>query len=818
VTPSEIYKRLRRGHGRAETAGQRKSFSPFRKKKARAFRHAVPLQGYVDESASLTKEGHAVVYFSHQGVDDECLTEAQRLKDTEQLRVAQRQFDVERTYQYLIRRSNCPLVQQEAYPSPPVQEFQDARRKHLDEAAQFGSIELYTAILRRGEYKDKKSTEEMIAERRKACSLLQSKAQSFAEETEDPFGTRVLNKHESFLFLRKLLNLDPSVAASLRLKRDDELDWQLVGQPLDWDNTLKHYRQGSRHVRVLSIKEAGIKTDGGLPNLSKPNLLKAMLTVDVDFIVCQQFERRERAEVRQQVQDHKKHINDFERHGALDAELDDDKADELMADESAEDRMRRLGTIIRDMENEGEIYGHYSYTVVLHGEDNDKLNRAVAQINRIWGEFDGALFEETRGAAAAYFSILPGNLRFNVREQLLSDAHFANLSLLYAPDTGSLETSELADGTEYLSAFETRDSTPFYWNPFVGGAFGLFGTGRRGRGKTFLANHLVSSAQKYNGRTVILDLGHNYRQTVAFYGGEIISLSLREKKFQINPFAVEDTPDNHQFVFQFLRFLIEASGGALEAEHEKILYAQTVSMWRYDLEDRTLSTFYENAHAAYKERLSKWVRGGQYGWVFDNVEDSIRLSRITCFEFAGVEDYPDLVEPLVMWVLGRARIEFFDPAAVHEFKLLNLDEVWKFLKSRRILDWLTDMLKFGRNRLVACALWTQSAEDLGEAKRLILDNCETIAFLGNPNFDRDLYRTSFGFNERELELAGSLNKGKREFLLKTLDYSKVLRLTVDRKSYWRWTTRPKEQRTRQEAIRLHGEQAMQVLAATGGKL
>ena len=517
------------------------------------------------------------------------------------------------------------------------------------------------------------------------------------------------------------------------------------------------------------------------------------------------------------MKDQKKHINDFERHGALDPELADEKADELLADESAEERMKRLGRVLQQIENEGDRYGLFSYTVILHGEDNAKLDAAIAQINRIWGECGGALFEEDRGALAAYLAILPGNDRYNVREQWISNRHWADLSLCYAPDTGSLTTSELADGTEYLAAFETRDGVPFYWNPFVGGAFGLFGIGRRGRGKTFLANFLVTSAQKFNGRTVILDLGQNYRQTVQHFGGTVVSLHLQQQTFQINPFAQENTADNQQFLFQFLRFLIEADGAALSHEHEQMLFEQIGSMWTYDLADRTLSTFYLYAPAAYKHQLRKWVRGGQFGWVFDNGEDTVSLARLTCFEFAGVDDYPDLVEPLVFWILGRTRAEFFDAERVHEFKLINADEIWRFLKSRRLLDWLTQMLKFGRNRLVACALWTQSAEDLGEATRLVVDNCETLAFLGNPHLDRAFYRDTFQFNERELELAASLQRGKHEFLLKTLDYSKVLRLTVDRKAYWRWTTRPKEQRQRQEALAQYGEHAMEMLAASGGK-
>ncbi|MDQ2839803.1 MAG: hypothetical protein M3Y72_01930, partial [Acidobacteriota bacterium] len=137
-----------------------------------------------------------------------------------------------------------------------------------------------------------------------------------------------------------------------------------------------------------------------------------------------------------------------------------------------------------------------------------------------------------------------------------------------------------------------------------------------------------------------------------------------------------------------------------------------------------------------------------------------------------------------------------------------------YITKPKLREWFNDMLKTGRTQLVACALWTQSAEDLGDATRLVIDNCETIAFLGNPNFDRKLYQESFGFNERECEVAAQLKR--REFLLHTSEYSKVLRLNVDPKSYWRFTTRPKERHERQQAITLHGEQAINVLAAASG--
>ena len=33
------------------------------------------------------------------------------------------------------------------------------------------------------------------------------------------------------------------------------------------------------------------------------------------------------------------------------------------------------------------------------------------------------------------------------------------------------------------------------------------------------------------------------------------------------------------------------------------------------------------------ERLAKWTRGGQFGFLFDNAEDTISFSPFQCFDF-----------------------------------------------------------------------------------------------------------------------------------------------------------------------------------------
>jgi hypothetical protein len=778
----------------------------------RAFRKVVPIKAFVDEYTFVTGDG-AGVCLRVPGIDDECRSDEERLGDSRDLIRAQRQFDeMDRLYQYAIRSTDCPIVYRQ-HGNSRLKEFTTERAEFLDEKAEFGRIELYAVPYRSAKYRG--HGEEMAQERQRVCSTIRAKAEQYAGQTQDPFGTHVLSKDDAFRFFRKLLNLNGGLADSVDLHHDLSVDYQLVGSVLAWDESLRHLRMGARHVRVLSIKEADLKHDSGLPSHTLPNLFKQMLSVNCDMIVCQQWHRVEKPEVRGEVRGQKKHILDFEHHGAFAPESEDKEVADLMADDSAQTAVKRLGGVLEGLSNEGEQYGLFSYTVILHGEDNGKLDAAIAKINQIWGEYEGALFEEDRGALAAFLSILPGNQKYAVREHWIADTHWADLSLCYAPDIGRLTVPDLPGDPEYLAVFETEDGTPFYLDPFVGGAFGIFGVGKRGRGKTFLANFLFASSQKYGGYSVILDLGQNYRQVVNHFGGSIISLDLKTQSFGINPFFATLDAAHHECLFNFLRFLIEADGTELKHEHERELFEQIESHYCYDLEDRTLTNFYKNAPPAYRAQLSKWIRGGQYGWVFDNVQDSIALSRITCFEFAGVDDYQELVEPLVLWILGRVRVAFFDPAIVHEFKFINADEVWKFLKNQKILDWLTGMLKFGRNRLVACALWTQSAEDLGPAMRLVIDNCETVTFLGNPNFDRELYRNCFGFNSRQLEIAAELPR--RSILWKTQEWSKVLKLRVQEQMRWMFTTKPKEQRERQLAMAEHGTKALEVLASRGEK-
>src|SRR6266446_3422584 len=54
------------------------------------------------------------------------------------------------------------------------------------------------------------------------------------------------------------------------------------------------------------------------------------------------------------------------------------------------------------------------------------------------------------------------------------------------------------------------------------------------------------------------------------------------------------------------------------------------------------------------EPLHKWVGDGSYGSLFDNPEDNLTLARFQCFDFEGMDKYPQVLEPLLFYILHRA--------------------------------------------------------------------------------------------------------------------------------------------------------------------
>lgn len=791
---------------------------------AGAFNSLLAPHRFVDQHVFLTKGNQVGVVLRARGIDYECLTESTLESHTKRAAAAWRSFDERfRLYQYVVKQDRAPIYGQSDYHKPVVCKTVEARKTHLEsKSAGLYTIELFYVLV----YEQPALTHDRAAKRslstkqilrvathelKRNCTILLGRAQAFQRSMDDLLGTKLLEKREAFSFFRLLVNLDPEIAASEWLKHDSHIDYYMPSLSLAC--TSEGIRIGQAQLEILSLKEP--------PHHTFPNILRNLLALEVNFIICSEFQRVPNDKAITTIRTAQNHFHwsqwVADVPSILSMILNRGNRQNVIADKSALNDVEDLDKTLARINNEGESLGEFSLTIVLYGwSEKARLQRAAADVIKIFGNHEGALIQESYNALNAYLSIVPGNSAFNLRRTWLLSSNYADLSFLYAPDSGEKLTPHL--GSEHLVVLETSDHTPYYFNLHEGDKLGALIFGAPGSGKSVLANLFIDHSQKHRPRTFILDLGGSYRQITRKHDGAYLRMQFGDgrQSFRINPFVLPRTNENLQFLFTFLRLLLVNSGYEPSATDDRELYEAVESMYVLDSEARTLRNLVVGLPPHLAPFFQAWVRGGQYGSVFDNDEDTLTFAEFQTFDFQGLDElYPQVLEPLLFYVFQRISQIVYDPTLLSVYKQLWADEVWRFLANNTARQYLLSAGKTWRKHNGGIGLITQSAADLQSAGVLELVNeiCPAKILLANPGADHAAYQRMFHLNDREVELFAGL-RPKGQFLLKTEQRAKVLSVDLDPSAYWQYTNSPYDNELRDAAFAEHGfEKGLAVLAA-----
>ncbi len=483
------------------------------------------------------------------------------------------------------------------------------------------------------------------------------------------------------------------------------------------------------------------------------------------------------------------------------------RPEEMLVDDSASATVKQLGDAMTELEVNGHFFGTCSLTLAIHGTDGRALQHATAEAIKAMAVHDGAFFEESYNLLNAWLAMVPGNGAHNLRRLALLETNVADMSFIFGLDQGERVSPHLQQ--EALAIFETPHRTPYAFNLHVQDVGHTLVLGATGSGKSFLLNFLITHAQKYDPMTVILDLGHSYRKLATLLQGRYVEIGLRQHGVTINPFALEPTLEHLHFLHAFVRVLLEGEQSyRLSDLEDRELYEAVENVYMLDRNQRRLFTLSNLLPRALAARLHKWVDGGRYASLFDNVDDTLTVDRLQVFDFEAMRAYPVMLEPLLFYVLHRVTTQVQDEADGGAFKLCVLDEAWRFIQHPTLRAYVQEGLKTWRKHNAAMVLATQTVEDFASADllRTVVESCPTKLLLANPALDRRAYADLFQLNEMELDLLTGLIP-RQQILLKRPDLAKVLTLAVDPKSYWIYTNTPIDNARVAETIREHGFEA-----------
>src|SRR5262249_24875819 len=158
--------------------------------------------------------------------------------------------------------------------------------------------------------------------------------------------------------------------------------------------------------------------------------------------------------------------------------------------------------------------------------------------------------------------------------------------------------------------------------------------GRTGTGKSFTLNFLLTNLQKYDPYTFIFEMGGSFTNLTRLFEGTHVKVGVNSAEFKINPFRLPHTKENLDFLALFVRVLAENHGSErLSLEEERELYQQIENLFSVGPELRTLGVLSNTLPRSLSLKLQKWTTGGQFGFLFDNAEDTVSFSKFQCFDF-----------------------------------------------------------------------------------------------------------------------------------------------------------------------------------------
>jgi type IV secretion system protein VirB4 len=756
----------------------------------------VPIRRFVTDHVFGMKNGGYGCMFAVNGIDDEGLTDDAVDEALRRIEGALKSLPENgRVYQYVRVRKGFELPRRKNYLNPHVESAIGERLAFLERTGEFRRIELFWAFAIEPEanraFGSKALSPNQYAQQAaRLISQVERTAENFVAHLADTLDVRVLAKDDVASFFSYLLNLELWALAT-KLSSQERVDEQIVRSSIEWHDD--HLRVGRQHVRLFSLLDS--------PAASRANLFGALQSIDANLILCSCWTPSRRATVQKRIGQVEGFSGIF-RHTivALAANLRNlENLEKSAGSKAAEKNTDKLAEILSSIDNDGHKFGQYSLIGLIHSWDRQEVLDAMPSVSKTLVDVQAPSTEETQGSLSAYYAMFPGNStgdsasNFNVRQFWLRADHNARLALAFAPSIGRVRSDDLDH--EYLSVYETRTKTPFFLDPYEGGLRTMLILGAPRSGKSVNGNHIILSEQKYGGYTFVIDIGGSYESTVRLLGGSVERIGIDGPR--INPFSLEPTEANLTFLFQFVRLLLTKGGAQLSPEDEDALEKSIRRMYFLSPEVRRLKHLVLPPHL--QRYLVKWIEGGAYGKVFDNLDDSLHLARIQSFDFEAVaETHQDLIEPLLFWILRQIDQVIHDPANLGIPKHILFDELWKHLKNRQLLDSAISSLKTSGKHLSGVTLLTHTAQDLGENADVIINACTTQLFLPDPTFNRDLYRKLFNLNDQEVLNLASLMP--REAMLKRAGYSKILKLNLDPKSYWLFTTRPRDRMMRDRLI------------------
>ena len=316
--------------------------------------------------------------------------------------------------------------------------------------------------------------------------------------------------------------------------------------------------------------------------------------------------------------------------------------------------------------------------------------------------------------------------------------------------------------------------------------------GASGAGKTVLLNFLLCSAQKYRDKdhqlsVILFDKDKGAELAIKAMGGGYLAIE-NGKPSGINPFQLEPTTENIQFLIGWTKRLIGRDGLQITPLDEQRIATAVETVMSMPAKYRRLAVLpqslqtgdrVEDAQNSLTMRLSKWIETGPLAWAFDNEINTLDLNEFPNFGIDGTDflENEDVRGPITEILLYLIETQVMKDK---RRTIIVMDEFWKYLSDPATAQFAFDKLKTIRKQNGIFVFASQSPEDVLKSERgsAFVDNTATKIYLPNPYANEKDYTEGFKCTKDEFSIIKSLDTQSRLMLIKQGPVSVMIRLDL----------------------------------------
>ena len=320
--------------------------------------------------------------------------------------------------------------------------------------------------------------------------------------------------------------------------------------------------------------------------------------------------------------------------------------------------------LIEQSDEDHQTLVNYAKTFFMYGENPDALDRAVFEIEKICRLYGVVPVREGWVAQSSWFAQFPTYDVYPRTYRLLSRAAACSFNFEHQPEG----LSSCDWGNSPLTIFPTYQGTAYQFQFHVtdepASVAHTIAIGPTGQGKTTLYSFLAGQAMRFRDLQVFFFDRHRGAEIFTYAaGGEYINFDgdtndkdvlKGGRTVHLNPFRIEDTPENRGFLRRWLKEITLVNDAASENE---IARAITTAFDYLEPGKRTLKNLYKSCFSpagVMRRELFRFVDDNQYGRLFNAEADTLDLtSRFNTFDFTYLFDDDTLAPAVVSYIMNR---------------------------------------------------------------------------------------------------------------------------------------------------------------------